>query len=59
MHGIVHLILHHLEEEACRWCIAIVINSCSVDIRQFLIETLLRKTLVQTIRASHRDYSNN
>ena len=44
MNSIVHLILHHLEEESCRWRITIVIDSCRIDVRQFLIEPSLRKT---------------
>ena len=44
VNGIMHLVLHHLEEEPCGGSISIVVNCCGIDVCQFLIEATFRKT---------------
>ena len=44
MHSVVHLILHLLEEQSGSGSITIVIDACSVNICQLLIETPLAET---------------
>lgn len=39
MHGVVHLVLHHLKELSCGWSITIIINRRSVDVCQLLVES--------------------
>ena len=42
--GIVHLVLHRLEEQAGRLCVFVVIKRSGVQIRHFLIEFAFRQT---------------
>ena len=52
---IMHLILHLGKKLLCRFCRAVIINGCGIDIRYLLIESTLRQTdltnlLKQTIK---------
>ena len=44
MHSVVHFILHLLEEQSSSGRITIVIDACSINISQLLIETPLAET---------------
>ena len=41
---IMHLVLHLSKELLCRFCCAVVIKGCGIDIRYLLIESTLRQT---------------
>ena len=44
MNCIMHLVLHLGKELLCRFCRAVIIKSCGIDIRYLLIESTLRQT---------------
>ena len=62
MYSIMHLVLHLLEELPCSGGITIIVNGCSIDVSQFLIEvtfgesdfTYLLQELFEVVNADER-----